>query len=98
MAWAAVSAVTLSGNDEAHHTRPTRFRVGLNIRQAGQRLNDRVVDAFVNIRPFFAKAANRHIDEIRFHPSQDLLAYAHALSRTRSEILYKYILRRRRAV
>ena len=72
MAWAAVRAVDLVGNDEPYHTRPARVRVGLNIGQAGQRLDDRIVYTLADIWALFAKAADRDIDKVGFHLAQDV--------------------------
>jgi hypothetical protein len=51
----------LVGDDDADHARAAVF-VGLNRHQAGQGLDDGIVSSLVDIRAFFAEAADRDVD------------------------------------
>ena len=81
----------LVGDDRADHARSAGLGVRLDVGEARQALDDRVVDALARIRPAFADAADRDIDQARMEGAQCWLAEAEALHRAGPEVLYQHV-------
>ena len=94
IAWAAVTAVVLSGDNGPDHTRLAGVAVALDVGEAGDRLDDRVIDPLVGVGTGLAEAAHRDVDNVRPDLPDDVLAQAHPFDRARAVVLNQHIRRR----
>ena len=71
--------------------RPARDRVALDISQAGERLDHRVIDALLRIGAGFAEAAYRDVNEVGLDRPQRGLADSHPIDHARAEVLHEQV-------
>ena len=78
-------------DNNAKHLWPTRCAVSLNVRRTGERLNDGIVYPLMGIGTVFAKAADRHINQLLVEFAHHRLSKAHPLHRSGSKVLQQHI-------
>ncbi len=81
----------LVGDDGADHLRSPRLGIGLNIGEARQTLDDRIINALLRIGAVVAGAANRDVDEARIERPHGALAETDPLHHPRTEVLHENI-------
>ena len=74
-------------DDRPHHLRLAGAPVGLDVGEARQRLDDRVVHALLGVRSFLPEAADRHVDQARVQLAQALGAQPQLVDDAGPEVL-----------
>src|SRR5882757_1030776 len=81
----------LVADDSADHLGPVGDRLRLDVGKSGQRLDDGIVDALLDVRSGVANAADRHIDQAGVTFSQFLGSETKPLHRARTKILHQHV-------
>ena len=83
----------LVGNDGANEARSFLVGTRLDRGEAGERLNDRVVDGLVGKRPVFAPAAHGDVDQVRLDSAKVGFADPKSLADAGAEVLDEHVRR-----
>ena len=81
----------LVGHDGPDHLRASRLGLGLDVGEAREALDDRVVDALLGVGSAVAGAADRDVDQARIERAHGRLAEAQPVHHLRPEILHQHV-------